>query len=456
MDLKQSGNLLFVVGETHDELGGSHFNLVHGLQGGTVPQPTPGTIGTMRRLYNAIQGGLVQSCHDVSEGGIGVALAEMCIAGRLGARIELVELAERCGFSDAATLLFSESTGRFIVEVSPQEADQLTETVGNTICQRIGEVCDDQILRIASEITDNPVIDIAIHVLETAWRGEQLSRPVNDKPPATMSPRFRRRTSIARITPPRALILRANGTNRDREAALACELAGALPEIVHVNQLLNGERRLLDFHLLVVPGGFSYGDDLGAGRLWALDLRERLGSDLARFISEGRPVLGICNGFQALVKAGVLPGQDWMRDGGCCVTLTRNESAHFECRWVYLQAQAHSSCLFTEGLDEPIYCPVAHGEGRLVTADRPTLEALWSAGLAALTYAHKDGTPGAYPANPNGSSWGIAGLSNRDGNVFGLMPHPEDHIFPWQHPRWRCGEQGMDGLKLFKNGVKYA
>jgi phosphoribosylformylglycinamidine synthase len=245
---------------------------------------------------------------------------------------------------------------------------------------------------------------------------------------------------------PRVLILHANGSNRDHDAALACELAGAQPEIVHVNQLIAGERSLLDYHMLVVPGGFSYGDDLGAGTLWALDLRERLGID--RFAAEGRPVLGICNGFQALVKSGLLPGGEARK-----VTLTYNASGHFECRWVYLQANAASPCLFTAGLTEPIYCPVAHGEGRVAVADAETEAALWSNGLVALTYTEADGSPASYPANPNGSVGSIAGLCSAAGNVFGLMPHPENHIFPWQHPR--C-ETAFDGLRLFRNGVRFA
>jgi phosphoribosylformylglycinamidine synthase len=174
---------------------------------------------------------------------------------------------------------------------------------------------------------------------------------------------------------------------------------------------------------------------------------------MRQFIDDGRPVLGICNGFQALVKAGLLPGiETEKRD----VTLTFNQAGHFECRWVYLQSNPNSPCLFTEGLTEPIYCPVAHGEGRIAVKDQAMLDELWTAGLAALVYTDADGQAAGYPANPNGSAYNIAGLCNAAGNVFGLMPHPEDHIFSWQHPRWRRGEGGMDGLRLFKNGVKYA
>jgi len=259
-----------------------------------------------------------------------------------------------------------------------------------------------------------------------------------------------------RVSKPSVLVLHATGTNRDHDAALACELAGGAPEIVHINQLLAGERRLADYHMLIVPGGFSYGDDLGAGTLWALDLHRRLGDAVARFIADGRPVLGICNGFQTLVKAGLLPGAEWTRGAERPVTLTYNASGHFECRWVYLEPNPRSRCLFTRDLTEPIYCPVAHGEGRLAARDESTLRALREDGLVALTYTGEDGGPADYPANPNGSDMGIAGLCNPAGNVLGLMPHPENHIFPWQHPRRHAGASGMDGLRLFRNGVRFA
>jgi len=262
---------------------------------------------------------------------------------------------------------------------------------------------------------------------------------------------------------PRVMILHAPGTNRDREAALACELAGGEPEIVHINQLIGGARRLADYAMLVMPGGFSYGDDLGAGRLWANDLYHRFREELDVFVAAGKPVMGICNGFQALVKAGYLPGPAPTQR----VTLTFNRSARFECRWVRLRAVQGSPCLFTEGLDEDIYCPVAHGEGRLAAPDETSRQALWAGGLVALQYVRplqaeqvddmvRDVpvcAEAAYPYNPNGSTDDIAGLCNAAGNVFGLMPHPEDHVFPQQHPRWARGASGGLGMALFRNGL---
>lgn len=245
----------------------------------------------------------------------------------------------------------------------------------------------------------------------------------------------------------RVLIVTANGSNRDHDVALAVELAGGTPEIVHVNQLFSGQRRVDDYAMLVLPGGFSYGDDLGAGKLWALEMTERLGADMRAFVGSGRPAIGICNGFQALVKAEILPGLPKRR-----ATLTYNQSGHFECRWVHLEADPDGPCQWTRDL-EMVYCPVAHGEGRLM-ADKQTLRDIEGHRLVALRYVKTDGGDAMYPDNPNGSPFGIAGLTNLAGNVLGLMPHPENHIFDWQHPRWRRGEVGGLGLELFRNGIK--
>jgi phosphoribosylformylglycinamidine synthase I len=263
---------------------------------------------------------------------------------------------------------------------------------------------------------------------------------------------------------PRALILHATGTNRDREALQACELAGAEGEIVHVNQVRDRSRRLSDYQMLVLPGGFSYGDDLGAGKLWAIDVGHVLRDEVGPFVQAGKPVIGICNGFQALVKSGWLPGplphnQVHRKDTGtndAAATLTRNASNRFECRWVWLEPDPDSPCIFVQGLEERIYCPVAHGEGRFVPRDEDVLRTLRQQRLIALRYVAPNGGSAAYPHNPNGSVADIAGICDARGTVFGLMPHPEDHILPLQHPRWARGERGNMGLALFENGVRYA
>jgi phosphoribosylformylglycinamidine synthase len=434
MDLKQSGSLLYLVGDTRDE---------HETQ---PPQPVAGALERMRALHRAIAGGLVQACHDCSEGGLGVALAEMCLAGGLGAEVDIRGVAN--DLPDTAAL-FAESLCRFVVEVRPEVAAAFTAKLAGVPLTRLGTVNESGVLHIRGQ-QGAELLRLPVAELERAWRGTATEAVPAETTPITAE------AAPLSLQPapgaPRVLILHATGTNRDREAALACEAAGGAPEIVHVNQLLAGERSLLDYHMLVLPGGFSYGDDLGAGTLWALDLQQRLGTEVTDFVASGRPVLGICNGFQALVRAGLLPGGMKQRR----VTLAPNAGGHFECRWVYLQPNPRSPCLFTQGLDDLIHCPVAHGEGRVMAADELALRELSEANMIALTYTDAHGEPGGYPLNPNGSTLGIAGLCNAAGNVLGLMPHPEDHIFGWQHPRRHRGGAGLLGLHLFTNGLKVA
>jgi phosphoribosylformylglycinamidine synthase len=257
---------------------------------------------------------------------------------------------------------------------------------------------------------------------------------------------------------PTALIIQAHGTNRDLDVAEALTLAGAETVFAPLNELRAGQKHLSDFQLLIVPGGFSYADALGAGKLLALDLKSYFADEIAAFVASGKPVIGICNGFQALVKAGVLPGGDWeLVSGNFPATLTFNQQGHFECRWVHL-APISQTCIWTKGLTDNITCPVSHGEGNFQTNHQLLITNLSSHDQIALTYTHPDGSPanGDYPANPNGSALDIAGICNPAGNVLGLMPHPENHIHPWQHPLHTRGERGGSGLALFENGVKYA
>jgi phosphoribosylformylglycinamidine synthase I len=259
----------------------------------------------------------------------------------------------------------------------------------------------------------------------------------------------------------RALVLRAPGINCDHETAHACRLVGFDTNLVHINQLIKTPQLLLDYALLVIPGGFSYGDDLGAGTLLAKNLTIHLGPQLRQFIDEGRPVLGICNGFQVLVRAGLLPGADAGTDVINPVptenptgTLIDNVSAQFECRWVTLAPQP-SVCIFTREIERPIELPVAHGEGQFVL--KGDLASLQARGQIPLVYASRTGHEVGYPDNPNGSIGNIAGICNARGNVFGLMPHPERYVQALQHPQRRgtLNKEG-DGLLIFKNAYHYA
>jgi len=257
------------------------------------------------------------------------------------------------------------------------------------------------------------------------------------------------------MSKPKALVLHAAGTNRDPDACTALELAGAAPETVHVNALRSGERRLGDYTMLVIPGGFSYADALGAGRLFALDLASYFADEVAAFVAAGKPVIGICNGFQVLVKAGILPGIVPGVSGAA--TLAHNGNGRFECRWTTMAAPA-SACVWTRGLGGPLSCPIAHGEGRFLVDTPATLERLRAAGQLALLYAGVDGLPadGAYPRNPNGSVADIAGICNPAGNVLGLMPHPENNVVLRTRDDRHRRAATEACLELWKNGVAWA
>ena len=277
---------------------------------------------------------------------------------------------------------------------------------------------------------------------------------------------------------PRILILRAPGTNCDAETAFAFQRAGGNPEIFHIRRALESPRLLNDFQVLCVPGGFSFGDDIASGRIFGVQLQHHLADALQQFKTDGKLILGICNGFQAIAKCGLLDGGN--SDSGAGVTLAWNVSRKFEDRWVNLAAIG-SQCVFLAGISN-MYLPVAHGEGRFFVRDDRVLTNLQQrsqlplryvacsashqtpekqsrvAPIASVDAAQPDfDQPVAYPDNPNGSLANVAGMCDETGRVFGLMPHPERHIDPTQHPRWTRGEAGEagDGLRLFQNAVQF-
>lgn len=253
---------------------------------------------------------------------------------------------------------------------------------------------------------------------------------------------------------PRALILRTAGTNCDEETRYALELAGAQAECIHINRLAAEPDPFAQSQIVVIPGGFSYGDDVGSGVVLAVELQHVLGEKLATFVARGGLLLGICNGFQVLVKTGLLPDARFTKASERTLTLTTNESHKFEARWVTLRAPKHTVCLYAEP-GEMLELPVAHGEGRLIARDPSILTQLHRQGQVVYQYVRRDGGEATYPEDPNGSADHIAGLCDTTGRIFGLMPHPERHIFAHHHPRWtreRYRREG-EGLRIFRRAV---
>ena len=266
---------------------------------------------------------------------------------------------------------------------------------------------------------------------------------------------------------PRVLIVRAPGTNCDEETARAFVTAGAAADRRHLFRVLEDPDSLDDYQIFCVPGGFSYGDDLGAGVIFARHLTGPLGEAFGRFLNADKLVLGVCNGFQVLLKAGVLPGgaNGWGELRTPTATLTWNESGRYDCRWVRLRVDRPDHA-FLRGMDD-VELPIAHAEGRLAVSDPAVLNEWVSGGHVALRYAPRRGElppslPNAdatlsAPDNPNGSFADIAALSDASGKVLGLMPHPERFQHAHQHPRWtRLGLTGEGaGMKLFRNAVEW-
>ncbi len=254
---------------------------------------------------------------------------------------------------------------------------------------------------------------------------------------------------------PRVLILRAPGTNCDLETAYAFEMAGAKAQRVHINRLVDHPQWLAEFQMLCIPGGFSYGDDVAAGRILAIQIEHHLAEQLAEFKARDKLILGICNGFQVLIKSGVLLTRDPVE--GPPATLTWNDSGRYEDRWVRLRVRGSKS-VFLRGI-ESMELPVAHAEGKFVTRDAAVLEHLEAAGQLVLRYGgSRDSVgPTPYPENPNGSMADTAGVCDPTGRVLGLMPHPERYLAATPHPRWTRGEghDPGDGWQVFRNAVEY-
>lgn len=259
----------------------------------------------------------------------------------------------------------------------------------------------------------------------------------------------------------KVIVLRTAGTNCDKETAFAFEEAGGACDLVHINQLSSGEKALTDYQILAIPGGFSYGDDIASGKILANELKFKIEKEVGKFILDGKLIIGICNGFQILVKAGLLPNLTGdFKDVEA--TLTLNDSAKFEDRWVYLKRVKYQGlrgkCIWTQNIKDIVYLPVAHGEGKFIPKNKSILNKLKNEGMIVFEYVDEFGNKKGFPHNPNGSIESIAGICDRTGRILGLMPHPERHLSFLQHPRWtRDNYRGRgDGYAIFKNGVDFA
>jgi phosphoribosylformylglycinamidine synthase len=259
---------------------------------------------------------------------------------------------------------------------------------------------------------------------------------------------------------PKIIIITGYGVNCEAESSRAWELAGAEPVRVHLNDLLDNPAQLGGFQGLMFIGGFSYGDHMTSGHVFALRVKHHLREELQKFIDDQKIILGVCNGFQTMTKIGLLPGLN-SEYFDPKVSLMQNDCGHFQNFWVNLKFEQNSPCIFTKGIDT-MPMPVRHGEGKIFTTDKTVIEQIEQLGCAAARYADASGNPTAdFPANPNGSLNAIAGLCDPTGRIFGLMPHPEAYLFPENHPNWDVQKlngtlpaQGL-GLKLFENGVKF-
>ena len=434
------GSALYLLGTTRQELGGSAYLAAAQQLGNSPPRihDMAGTIASYRALHESILDGQVASAHDLAEGGLAVALSEMAIGAEFGAGIELGALRIE-GEVDDVGRLFGESLGRILVEAAPGA--------------RAGARGDDAEPRPALRTYRH---DDAGAARRRRGRGRRPRARCRDRNPrsrlartAREGPaRLRSGPGDPAMTAPHALVLKAPGTNCDFETLDAFERAGATTELVTTHDLFAKPERLLHARILCFPGGFAHGDDIASARVLANQMRHRLGDTLLRFVEEeGGYVLGICNGFQALVKLGLLPrteaGQLQQE-----VSLVHNASGQYECRWIRMQV-ADSRCAFLPK-GTILEMPIGHGEGKFVAGEH------FDAGrseLVALRYLDAEGKPTQdYPCNPNGSTHAVAGLTDPTGRVLGLMPHPDRSYLAAQHPRRlheEIRDEDMAGHQLF-------
>ena len=386
---------------------------------------------------------VVASAHGIFRGGLAVHLAMVAMAGELGVEVDLAAVPVH-GVLEDQVLLYSESAGRFIVTVDPALQADFEKCFDKPSIGCIGRVTEAPRMIVRS-CRGESIIDLLVPDLKKAW--QQPFGKFN-------------------MNPIKALVLTGYGLNCDTETAYAFELAGAQAQRVHINSLIDGSVHLGNFHILAFIGGFSWGDDHGAGVVQAVRLKTCIGDELLSFIDMGRLVIGICNGFQCLVNLGLLPALNG--DYACrSVALTHNDCGNFRNDWVHLTVDPSTSCIFTRGL-EHIELPIRHGEGKFVT-EQKTLKQLQDNRQIVLRYALPDGgaARSTFPHNPNGSMDDVAGICDPTGRVFGLMPHPEAFNHWTNHPNWTMLKEKIKrgqaqenkgltpGIQILKNAVDF-
>jgi len=420
-DFKGSGNIVYLLGKTYNELGSSQFmKIMFGSYDGIVPRVRANdSLLLMKRLSKAIELGLVSSCHDLSDGGLAVCICEMSFSGNFGARIDLKNVVCDDSVDKDEIILFSESNGRFLVEVKPENQKKFEEILEGCVFSEIGKTCEEPYLTIRG-LSGETIVKENIYALKESWRSPLLPDYLKKKIPHSFSRTPFSAPNVAFGKKPKAIILRASGTNCDTETVLALENSGADVDLFHINKILKKEVKFNDYRILILPGGFTYGDYISAGKIMAVEF-----SKIFKDIVESNKkllIVGICNGFQVLVKTGILPG---LEDGDFKqnVTLTYNTSGEFQCEWVNLKV-LENRCIFIPKELTEIELPIAHAEGRFY-AKSDVLEKIFENKQVVFIYDKY---------NPNDSKAGIAGITDRSGKILGLMPHPERNFILTHHP----------------------
>ncbi|MEW6087541.1 MAG: phosphoribosylformylglycinamidine synthase subunit PurL [bacterium] len=435
MDAKKPGNKIYLVGKTYRELGGSHYYMARGIKGGDVPAVRIFDCKyTMTKLHQAISNKLVISCHDCSEGGLAVTAAEMAFSGGYGMKLHIKNIIKSDDLIYDDEILFSESNSRFVVEVPVARERTFKRMMNDVDITELGVVSKDSRFIIHGTNEKN-IINTDIWALKKCWQKTlKTKKEFKKKIESKNNKSYKSHKTYTGSPKAKVLVVRAAGTNCDRETVYAFESLRAKVDLKHINEIVK-LKDLTSYQIIVIPGGFSYGDHISAGMVLAKEMEPL--KDL--LLEKDKLILGICNGFQVLVKMGILPGFPG-------VTLTWNTSGTYQCEWVNLKANKKSPCIFTKGI-EYLETPIAHGEGRFITANKTILNKILKNNLHALTY---------FKDNPNGSEADIAGICNEKGNIFGLMPHPERHMQPTQHPRWtREGKKTGWGIKIFQNALEW-